>query len=288
MPKKIFTDKMPIKQVVGFHIDTSEYNIPHNHEYFEFSLTKKGSILHIINNKKYVVEKKQIILLAPENMHRTKNNNKNGAYELLDLQVEMETFKNVCQTMGEGIYEKILSSTPYCFRLNDFSIMSINEYIEKAQHYDYFDSRRRLIMISVLYFVVSELVRNLFWERQYGEQQLPKAIELFFEQLTQKENIGKSFAEICKNIPYHKTHILRVFKQKGMENPNKILVAHKMKYAANLLLTTEMKVVDICNEIGYGSVAYFNKIFKITYKCTPREYRKTKGLVDNIKINNKR
>lgn len=274
--KKIFTDKMPIDQNVGFHIDSSEFDILHNHEYFEFSLTNQGSVLHLINDKKFVVNKKQIIMLAPEHLHRTKNNDKGGVYELLDLQVEKETFKAVCKTMGDGVYEKIVASMPYSFPLNDISVMQINEWVKRAQYYDFRDEKRKLIMTSVLFFVVSEIVRELFWERQYIGTLLPKAIEMFFQQLNDQENIDKSFAEICEKIPYHKSHIMRVFKQKGMEPPNKILVAHKMKYAANLLITTDMKVIDICNVIGYGSLAYFNKTFKNTYGCTPRDYRRDK------------
>ena len=270
--KKFFTDKMPDDQLVAFHIDSSDFDLLHNHEYFEFALTTNGSVLHIINNKKYIVEKRKIIVLAPENMHRTKTN-KDDAYELLDLQVEQKTFEKVCNIIGNGVYEKVVANMPYSFQLNDLALMQINEFIERARYYDYRDEKRKLILKSVLFVVVSEIVRELLWERQYSGTHLPKAVELFFNQLNDKENIDKSFAEICEKIPYHKSHIMRVFKQKGMEPPNKILIAHKMKYAANLLITTDMKVIDVCNIIGYGSLAYFNKTFKNTYNCTPREYR---------------
>ena len=263
---------MPIEQVVAFHIDSSEFDILHNHEYFEFALTTDGSVLHIINNKKYIVEKNKIIALAPENVHRTKIN-KNDAYELLDLQVEPETFKGVCNLIGKDVYEKLVANFPCCFQLNDLALMQISEFIERARYYDYRDEKRKLILNSVLFVVVLEIVREQLWERQYSGTHLPKAVELFFKQLNDPENIDKSFAEICEKIPYHKSHIMRVFKQKGIEPPNKLLISHKMKYAANLLITTDMKVIDICNVIGYSSLAYFNKTFKNTYKCTPIDYR---------------
>ena len=272
--KKIFCDKMPTAQEVAFHIDNYEFNILHTHEYFEFALTSEGSVLHFINDARYVVHKNQIILLAPENMHRTRKTGKDVPFDMINLQIRVDTFEKICDVMGEGIYQKVVASMPYCLQLSEVTVMQIREYIERAQRYDYRDTKRHLIMKGIAFLIVLEIVRDKFWERQYADATEHRAIELFFASLNDKNNIGKSFAELCEEIPYHKSHIIRVFKQKGMEAPNKILTRHKMNYAANLLLTTDMKIIDIANAIGYGSVAYFNKVFRSTYDRTPSEYRK--------------
>lgn len=274
--KKIFFEKMPTCPDIAFHIDSQDYNILHNHEYFEIALTNEGSVLHTVNNKQYVVNKKQLILLAPKDVHLLKNNNSNNAFSLLNLQISVGIFKKICDVIEDGMYDKIAKNTPYCFELSEFLTMQVQEYIEKAQHFDFTDPKRRLILISVVIIIISEIVRNQFWEKRYGVGKTHKVIELFFMQINDKNNIGKSFSEICETIPYHKSHIMRVFKQNNMEAPNKIFIRHKMRYAVNLLLTTDMKIIDICNMIGYGSLAYFNKTFKAIYSCTPSEYKKNK------------
>ena len=47
----------------------------------------------------------------------------------------------------------------------------------------------------------------------------------------------------------------------------------KLSYAAKLLQTTDLIVLDISSKVGYSSLSHFNRVFKATYHLTPSEYR---------------
>lgn len=60
---------------------------------------------------------------------------------------------------------------------------------------------------------------------------------------------------------------------------SRLLRDYKLKQAANLLTRTNLKIEEICDEIGYRDTAQFIRTFKKEYSCTPLAYRKkTAGL----------
>ena len=47
----------------------------------------------------------------------------------------------------------------------------------------------------------------------------------------------------------------------------------RMDYATYLLLRTDMDIINVAMESGYHNQQTFNRIFKSTKGCTPKEYR---------------
>ena len=49
--------------------------------------------------------------------------------------------------------------------------------------------------------------------------------------------------------------------------------AQKIKRAKELLVTTNMKIYEISDKLGYSSVQYFSLLFKNTVGMTPIDYK---------------
>ena len=47
-----------------------------------------------------------------------------------------------------------------------------------------------------------------------------------------------------------------------------------MEKARVLLKGTNMKISDICEQVGYASVSYFCRSFRNEYGVTPEQYRR--------------
>ena len=60
----------------------------------------------------------------------------------------------------------------------------------------------------------------------------------------------------------------------GYKNFNEFLNKYRVGEASELLLTTDLPVIRIAMDIGYSSLAPFNKAFKEITGMTPTEYRK--------------
>jgi two-component system response regulator YesN len=61
---------------------------------------------------------------------------------------------------------------------------------------------------------------------------------------------------------------------------NKYIKNVRMNKAKELLLTTNMKIADICQEVGYSYVSYFCRSFQEDVGMSPDKYRQTRGLVE--------
>ena len=48
----------------------------------------------------------------------------------------------------------------------------------------------------------------------------------------------------------------------------------RLKHARDLLLVSGASILDIALDCGFGSVSYFNRLFRQRYQMTPSEYRK--------------
>ena len=47
----------------------------------------------------------------------------------------------------------------------------------------------------------------------------------------------------------------------------------RLNYAANILMNSNMSVLDICYDSGYENVSYFHKQFKEKFGVSPKKYR---------------
>lgn len=83
----------------------------------------------------------------------------------------------------------------------------------------------------------------------------------------------KTLAARLKVTP---SYLGTVFHQQTGYYFNDYLAEARLKYAAELLETTDMKIKDIVDKIGFASQTYFNRSFKRYYDTSPVNYRRDK------------
>lgn len=71
-----------------------------------------------------------------------------------------------------------------------------------------------------------------------------------------------------------RTKLYGKIKELTGETPNKYIMRQRMTKAAELLLTGDYTVSDICYKLGLEDVSYFNKCFKSYYGVSPSKYGK--------------
>lgn len=82
-----------------------------------------------------------------------------------------------------------------------------------------------------------------------------------------------SLDEFSVHSGYSKTHICRLFKQHLGKSFLYVVTELRINYAKSYLTNTDMLVKDICFEVGYDSIEYFQRLFKRETGYTPGEYR---------------
>lgn len=59
--------------------------------------------------------------------------------------------------------------------------------------------------------------------------------------------------------------------------PSAFINGRKLNYAVNLLMHSDLEIIDIIFESGFQSVNYFYHLFKKEYGMSPLQYKKNKS-----------
>jgi AraC-like DNA-binding protein len=78
-------------------------------------------------------------------------------------------------------------------------------------------------------------------------------------------------AEVARVSPFH---LHRIFGEVTGVPPARFLAALRMEAAKRLLLTTDLRVTDVCYEIGYCSLGTFTSQFTALVGLQPRRFRR--------------
>jgi YesN/AraC family two-component response regulator len=68
-------------------------------------------------------------------------------------------------------------------------------------------------------------------------------------------------------------HLRRIFRSAYGKTPRRYLTEVRMRRAGELLWTTSLGIKQIAGEVGYSSVAMFDRVFRGFHGVTPSEYR---------------
>lgn len=94
-------------------------------------------------------------------------------------------------------------------------------------------------------------------------------------------------ALLAKKSALSKYHFHRIFKAISGQQPLKYVEKRRLARAADELLTTDRRIVDIAFEFGFGSHESFIRAFKKTFGLPPSQFRKHKphiAIQDKLRI----
>lgn len=86
-----------------------------------------------------------------------------------------------------------------------------------------------------------------------------------------------ALSDIAQSAGISKSSALSFFHKYLKMAPVSYLILYRLKKASELLITTNLKLVEIAYATGFNNIGYFCKQYKIHYGITPTEYRKLKA-----------
>jgi AraC-like DNA-binding protein len=156
--------------------------------------------------------------------------------------------------------------------LNGTEFQYVQMLIDKIDNQKY-DARGVTLLETILHVIVfcaMDMLKHAEGENErisyYCRDALMKIDNFTF--------VSKSAADLYSCYPVSHTAFFNEFKRLCGVSPSKYLADKKMEYAKTLLLTTNLSVLQISDELQYSSVSYFIKKFKTMYGLSPLQYRK--------------
>ena len=103
-------------------------------------------------------------------------------------------------------------------------------------------------------------------------------------EVLERLNRARKFIDLCYDLPldleeisshacFSRFHFLRLFRQAFNKTPHQYLVERRIERAKELLSSEDLRVTDICFEVGFESLGSFSSLFHKTVGHAPLTYR---------------
>ena len=270
---------------------------PHRHNYFELLIVLKGKIMQEIEGKEYLYPAGSCCLIN-HNITHTERFLKEGFVLFLGLRMDF------VKELIAGSKSAIFPASNLATSNSIFTFMEENIVSDAQKYYlDFFPVYQNHKSTETLHRVADSLVRALFLPR-LGEDHVLKGLlyELFdyldtkqayhvipmklsskndallfsrIRHLMEDTNGRMPRAELEKALNYSGNYLNTIVKTYTGRNLFDYGMTFCMKRAARLLTETDMSVAAIAETLKFSNQGHFYKLFKETFGCLPKEYRRT-------------
>lgn len=251
--------KVPYYGRIAFE---STCTVVHKHEdFYEIMLVTEGEWQNITATGTFTLSVGALTLFRPGATHQ--------------LYTEPLKSKHLVVCIEASYFEEFVSQHFPDFSFNnDTFFLSISIGKEKLRYLEYlgncicqntknFKSTADEILLLCLFSLATHALAST--EDNYVLDIVKKLDTYFY--------LNNTVDEICANYPCSKPLLLRQFKHVTGATLVNYKARQKLKYAAHLLTSSDIQIINIVNNLQYSSLSYFLHRFKDEYGMTPSEYR---------------
>jgi AraC-like DNA-binding protein len=109
---------------------------------------------------------------------------------------------------------------------------------------------------------------------------IPFILKHSLNYINQNINEKIKIADLAKHTKWDSQHFSRIFHQFMGVTPHKYIVQKKIEKAKVLLIETEVPIIQISFELGFGSYSNFCTTFKKATNKTPERFRKMQQVIN--------
>lgn len=180
-------------------------------------------------------------------------------YEVKANEAAELLFVNYCQ-----LYPQL--SLPYS-SAEDFN--DHPAYRDYASRYRLMERYEKMQLQGFVWIVASYFMKHAHKRSENTDERVLKVCEYV------KKHIGEELTlETLADVAcVTRSHLGRLFRSAFDLSPIQYVIRSKVQYAQGLLLTTNMSVRNVAEQVGIDDVSYFIRLFKKNIGFTPLDYR---------------
>jgi len=258
----------------------------HKHSELEVTCVLGGSGTYTCCGDDYSFSKGDVFLHCVNDIHYFSNINSGDIPVMLAIKFDPRFIWSPSGEWSYGNYIRLFSHTSTVERRipHDTQTAGIIEQLleemfnESQEHKPAYD----LLIKAKLMTILANLVRHF---ESYIEEntkpittqkhlsQMETSINYILGHLGENLSLEKLASEACMSRSYYST----IFKELNGVSVWEYIIHQRVNLAQYQLETTNEKVINICEDCGFVSIANFNRAFKRITGKTPRDYRESHG-----------
>lgn len=260
---------------------------PHDHSFFEIVYVLEGKGTHILNRNGYGYSKGSLFFLTPSDVH---------SFEISEkTRLCIITFNKIYFSKERGKHretvdfselfrkiELILNNAGYLQgeaikTASDKTMISL--LIERLlkEHEEKLFLHEAIIQ-NIIFMILNLIARNI--QRQLtatitvnGQQnQIQEVIFYIQQHIYDKEKLKAD--AIAAHFNRSKNYISEFFKAGTGTTLRDYIQQYKLNLVKSRLQFSDMTIAQIADELGFTDESHLNKMFKLSYKMTAKEFKK--------------
>lgn len=261
----------------------------HSHNYIELSYVYSGSMVHIIDDEKIVIEQGEIILLNQDIEHEIKLTKDKDI--ILNFIIHPNFFDYLLRIGAEQneifkfIFHALYSSDNYgeclIFRVSENeAIKAVMESIITKLYQPSLSNNVTLkLYVGMLLVELANHPQQMISYRKDSYEKMINGSILNYIRIHYKDGSLQELSQLIKQPNYK---ICKIVKKYTGQTFNQLIQEERLKNSAKILKNTTLPIIDVIASVGYENITYFYKIFRKKYKQSPKEYRKINSSLSYI------
>ena len=259
-----------------FNSKITEYgdDVVHSHQFYEIFYILEGSISHTLNGESQMLHTGDMVFLNQTDIHYF-NREEGNTCKHRDIIIYTDFFDSICTFMGDNFKEayqanalpKVLSLS--LEQMENYEHRITNAILTSSMNSEYRMASTRALCVSLLNHLVENQIRH-------NDSYYPMWFRELLGRFHMNDFLKVGLDDILKPFHFNKSYLCRRFRQYTGYTMTEYLNQIRLQQAAFQLQYTDNTILSICNNVGFSSVSYFNKLFKQTYGVTPKSFRKNR------------
>ena len=256
---------------------------PHNHEFVELVLIRKGEAIHIGPQGEHVVRRGTAIIITQGGIHgyrHLESVSKTNIY----LQPDWLT-DGLRLLWGEpGLFRFLLAESLFSRNLHEgvllFELTESEMQACEREHADLNAEAKRehpsLALFHACFLKILWILNTAFMRKE-PDDPVPLRKEIWFvaERIESIIRTGSFFCveDVAKESGLSRNSLTRLFKNVTGMSLMDYYQKRRIHNAARCLHEQDISITDIAIQLGYADSAHFSRLFKRFMGCTPNEHR---------------
>ena len=242
----------------------------HTHDFIEIFYVLSGNTVHSLNGETDELSTGALCILRPNDFHCCLGGTNSIDTVHRNILVEINEFQRMCDSISPTMYQTILAQPFVKLQLSTSQVQQLEDTLTQissiaANDVDYRDALYRFALLHIL----KSFFLNV--KEQSASHNVPSFITAILTEMERPQGLLLSAKAIFKSFSYHPSYICRAFKQYTGMTISQYINNKRLEYAAMLIKTTNLTLVQIAENIGYQNYSYFFRKYVEYFHETPQE-----------------
>lgn len=238
----------------------------HAHRYIELHYVEKGPFYITIGNTEHILHENSMVLVFPYQLHSTKQIIDGAVYTAI---INIDVLEHFTQYLLTHTCNE-----PIIFPSDTAGIFNL--FVDGFEIYKSKPVFSTELLYSIFSTIVGKALSALYYDNKLtqtfeSKDSVFKLVEYCSQNALSPE---LTLSSVAKALGLNKYYISHTFSEKLGMTFNDFITRRRLSQVQQLLQYTDMSITDISYACGFNSHETFNRLFKNTFKTTPREYRK--------------